>query len=173
MMKLKNILHSIISIGLISPALIFGQECQVVKSMENGNYLVIVEGDTLLAITEQVERNILKQQAELEGVKKEIALQDSLIDKYEETVAQYETTLQNLRDYTNELEGVKSDYQELLAKYKKIKTPLITMDAGIGVTGSSVKPALMPGIAWKRYHLWTFLQKNNFGVLVGTSFQIW
>jgi predicted ribosome quality control (RQC) complex YloA/Tae2 family protein len=141
--------------------------------MNNGNYLVIVEGDTLLAITEQVERNILKQQVELEGAKKEIALKDSLIDKYEQTVAQYETTLQNLRDYTEELEGVKSDYQELLAKYKKIKTPLITMDAGIGVTGSSVKPALMPGIAWKRYHLWTFLQKNNFGVLVGTSFQIW
>ncbi len=150
-----------------------GQDAEVVRAYENGGYLVVIDGDTLLAITEEVERNLLKRQAELESFQKRVAMQDSLIEAYHKTIDQYETTLNDLKTYTEELEGIKSDYQELLAKYKKIKTPLITMDAGVGLTGSEMKPAFMPGIAWRNYHLWTLVQKNNFGILVGTTFRIW
>jgi len=146
-----------------------GQECRVVKDNQDGSYLVQIGDKTLLAISEEQERNVLKTKQDLTDALREIAIKDQLLARYDKVRAQYDTTLQQQKEYTAELESVTQGYKKLAADYRRLKEPWVTVDGGIGATGGETEPAVMLGIGIRAFRLSAFFQKKNSGALVGVS----
>jgi len=146
--------------------------CKVVKDYGDGSYFVRINGKDLLAITEQMQKNTLKQRADLWTAQKEIALKDSLLAKYDLAKAWYDTTLKAQKEYIAELEDVLDDYKKLVKDLKKLKgEPWFTVSGGIGATGNDLdQPAVLMGLGiFRRLRVWGLFQENNTGVVLGTT----
>lgn len=157
---------------MFSASHVLAQECKIVKTYPNGNYLVEIDGKTFITITEDQERKILKLKRDLLDAQSEIVLKDSLLSAYERTKAWYDTTLSRQKEYIAELEKVLKGYKELVQDYKKLKgEPWLTFEGGIGATGDK-KPAVVMGLGIRCLRVYGFLQESNGGVLLGVSYPI-
>jgi len=47
---------------------------------------------------------------------------------------------------------------------------MISVEGGVGLTGSDYDPAVMAGLRYSKIHVWGFFQQKNSGVLIGTHF---
>jgi len=148
-------------------------DCKVVKKYENGCYLVQIGDNTYFAMTEKVERKILKTEKDLVAAEKKIALKDSLITNYNETIVRYDSTLKKLKKYNVELEDILKNYKELLKDYKKLKEPYLTFNGGIGVTGKNYKPVVLMGIGFSEFNVWGVFQERNSGLMIGKQFRLY
>jgi len=156
-------------------SLVLGQEtipAQVVKQYPNGCYLVQIGGQTYLAITESIEKEMLKVKRDVLDAQKEILLKDSLMANYDRTIAWYDTTINNMRAYIKELEEVLNGYKSLLRDYKRLKKPWVTLDGGVGITGDDSKPAVSMGMGIRQLRIYFFFQEKNAGILVGKQFRV-
>jgi|GEM_PF-1918616 len=146
--------------------------CQILETYANGSCLVKIGRDTLLAISAQMAKEQLKMNSDLKAAKQEIALKDSLLEKYGHIKIQYDTTLARQKVYMNELESVLEGYKNLVKDYKKLKSePWVNFEFGIGATGET-KPSLLMGLGVRRFRVYGFLQENNGGVLAGAAFPL-
>ena len=146
-----------------------GQECKVIKDYQDGSYLVQIGNKNLLAISEEQEKNFLNTRTELMDARRTIAVKDQLLANYDKVKAQYDTTLQQQKEYIAELESVSQGYKRLAADYKRLKEPWVTVDGGIGATGGDTEPAVVLGIGIRALRLSGFFQKKNSGALIGIS----
>ncbi len=154
---------------LVSQASVsLAEECQIVKDYKDGSYLVKIGDKTLLAISENQEKEVLKLKQDLGTAQQEIARKDELLANYEKVKAQYDITLNRQKEYVAELESIFSGYKDLVQGYKKLKEPWVTFDGGIGATGHT-KPAIMLGLGIRYFRVWGFFQENNAGALAGLS----
>jgi hypothetical protein len=146
------------------------QECSVVDDNEDGSYLVQIGDKQLLAISEEMERNVLKIRRDLLDAQREIFIKDSLLATYELAKAQYDTTLKRQKEYIAELESILDDYKKLVKDLKRLKgEPWFTVSGGVGVTGDGTDPAVLMGLGIRRFRVWGFFQKDNAGVVVGMA----
>ena len=145
--------------------------CTVVKDYGDGSYLVQIGSKTLLAITQEKERQILKLRRDLLDLQKEMTLKDSLSATYDRTLTWYDTTLTHQKEYIAGLENVLTGYKTLLRDYKKLRQPWLTFETGIGATGNA-KPALLLGFGIRQVRLLGFLQEDNAGGFLGASWRL-
>ena len=176
-MKFKSLF--IFYIGLIllilASNIIFAQEtiqCEVVKKYSNGSYLIKVGNKEMLAITESMEKKMLKMNRDLLDAEQKLVFQDSLLANYHKTTAWYDTTIKNMKAYIAELESVLSGYKGLLKDYKKLRDPWVTVRWGIGATSEDYKPAILMGLGIRRLLISGFIQERNSGLLLGTQFRL-
>jgi hypothetical protein len=80
--------------------------CEVIKALENGSYVVIINSDTMIAITSQAAANSLVLSGEVDRLRKRIALCEGLFDDYDSTMAQYDVVLSGKNEYISGLELV-------------------------------------------------------------------
>ena len=146
--------------------------CRVLKDYGDGSYLVQIGDRTLLAISEEMEKSVLKLRRDLLDAQKEGALKDSLLASYDQATLWYDTTLSRQKEYIAELESVLEGYKKLLKDYKKLREPWFTFEGGLGATGDDREPAVLMGMGIRRLRIWGFLQESNSGAFVGTTFPL-
>jgi hypothetical protein len=170
-MHLRQIILPVLFIlSVLYPA--FGQhECQALHTYPDGSYLVKIDNRQYRALSEEQMQRLLKMEVELKAFKEKYQLADSLLKTYEKAVVQYDTTLNRHKRYVAELEDIHQGYKDLLADYKKLYNPALSLELGAGMTGS-FEPALMTGLRYNYVHLWGFLQRQNSGILIGTHFNL-
>ena len=146
------------------------QQCAVLEAMPQGAYLVSIEDEKMLAITRDMAAEPLKQVAILEALKKEIAAKEALLESLLKAEGHYQQLVDRQREYITGLEQTMQGYKELARDYKKLSgEPWLTFDIGLGATGGDTDPAVLAGVAIKRFKVWGFLQEENSGVLIGTT----
>ncbi|NOZ61562.1 MAG: hypothetical protein GXO74_07750 [Calditrichaeota bacterium] len=148
------------------------QKCQIVKEYPDGSVLIKINDKEMLAITQDMERRMLKLKRDVLDAEKEILLKDSLLANYDNTIGQYEKTITQMKDYIQELEYVLKGYKSLARDYKKMHAPWLSLRFGVGATSRDHKPAIMMGLDVRRILISGFVQERNSGVLVGTSFRL-
>lgn len=146
--------------------------CRIVKQYSDGSMLIEINGKKMLAITENMEKNMLKMRRDLLDAQKEIVLKDSLLANYDVTITQYEKSIANMKAYISELESIMKGYKQLANEYKRINEPWVNVNFGMGATSDDKKPALLMGIDVRRILLTGFIQERNSGVFIGTRFRI-
>ncbi|MDW7682160.1 MAG: hypothetical protein SCK70_16475 [bacterium] len=147
-------------------------QCAVIKKYPNGSYLVQIGDQKLLAITQSMEKKMLRLNRDLMDAERTILLKDSLLSNYYRTVAWYDTTIHNMKAYNAELEEILNGYKGLLRDYKKMKTPWLTASWGIGATGENYKPSVLMGLGIRNLMISGFMQERNSGIMVGTKFRL-
>lgn len=153
------------------------QDCHIVKDYQDGSYLVKINNKTVLAISEEMEKNMLKMQRDLLDAQREIAEKDKLLADYENFKAQYKVTLDHQQEYIKELESVLEGYKGMHAKYKELKEPWLTIEAGVGATdgedeAGNSNSAVILGLGIRQIRIWGFLQEKNTGALIGLTYPI-
>ena len=149
-----------------------GAVCKIIRNYDNGSRLVKIGDETFLAISKDIERNLLKVKVDLENTQKQIALKDSMIENFDCTLAAYDSTIRHMRDYIGELESILAGYKGLLRDYKRLKASPVTLELGLGATGSAKKPAILMGTGIYKFRIWGQLQENNSGAFIGSSFPL-
>lgn len=171
---IKN-LFIILLLFLFFAANSFAQEnvtCQVLKKNSDGSYLIKVGDEELMAITQTMEKKMLKMHTDLKAAVQKLAAKDTMMNFYQKTIAKYDSTMRYMKDYIAELEEILNGYKGLLKDYKKMRTPWVTVNWGIGATSSDYKPAVMMGLGIRKLKLSGFIQERNSGILLGTQFKI-
>lgn len=177
MARNRSVLWAIaIALAALAPAGARAQEDDidvVVASVnEDGSYVLLIDGQPMLAITEEMARNSLKARADLLAAERKLAIKDSLLASYEMVRERYDTTLARQREYIVELEQVAEGYKQLLEDYKRLRgEPWLSLEGGLGATGDE-DPAILVGAAIRRVRIWGFFQESNAGALLGVSLPI-
>jgi hypothetical protein len=161
----------VLYMSILLGTLLHAQECEIVKDNGDGSYVVRIEGQELLAITEQMQKNALKMKNDLDQANQILAQNDALIKKYEVAVEQYKKTLDDQKEYVGGLEEIVKEYKALVKDYKKLKQPWLTFDVGAGAT-KKTKPAVIFGLGIRSIRVGAFLQENNGGVIASYSIPI-
>lgn len=143
------------------------QECQVQKKNDDGTYYVKIDGQVYLAITREMAEKELLTKKELENARKEIARLEAIVEDFKKYREQCEVTLKGKDDLITEYKGLADSYKSLSKNYEKLKTPILTAEVGVGITGKDTQPALLAGLGFKKIRLFGFFQKQNAGVMVG------
>ncbi|MBC8186345.1 hypothetical protein H8E88_35125 [candidate division KSB1 bacterium] len=149
------------------------EQCQVVKKYPNGCLLVQSGDNTYLAITEAMEKEMLKMKRDIMDAERKMVLKDSLLANVNQTISWYETTIKNMKAYMTELEAVLNGYKGLVKDYKKLKEPLFVFKGGIGATGKDYKPAVLVGLGIRDFSMWGILQERNAGLIIGKQFRLY
>ena len=140
------------------------------------------------------ERNQLKERLKLTGtaakeVQKLSEDYRNLSVDYASLNQKYKTTLDNsvelndkykkkateILNLAEQYDGLVKEYNDLTKKYRDIAISggsFIQFDVGLGVTSNdgSAEGAALIGMSISKVNVWGFLQRDNSGVLVGTSF---
>lgn len=139
----------------------------------NGKYMIVMPGDTLMAITPKDVRESLERDSELARLKGEAASKDSLIAQLRRTVNSGDALVGKFKAYDDTLAKQMEGYRNLAALVEKYHSrgTRLSLEIGGGVTGG--EPALLGGVAIYRVRAWTFIQKDNIGAMLGANLPIW
>lgn len=151
------------------------QSAQVVRSLGNNRFEVVIGRDTMVAFPDSALRRMLLEKNEGDRVRKLVAAQDSIIAQYDRTVTAGTVMRTAAQAYVTSLEEQVADYEKLAENYRKLlrgAAPRLSVVGGVGATGSDTEPALMAGVELGRLRVLWFGQENNQGVLAGGSFRI-
>ena len=165
----------VVALALV-PGSILAQDsipARVIKALPNGSYIVLIRGDTMLAITQAMARAALIREAELAGVRREVAVKDTLIATYEVAAKWYDSTLARQRTLIAQLDSLYRGYRNLASGYKSLsREPWLTFEGGLGATGNRNKPAVLAGLGIRQVRIWGFLQEANAGGFEGVSLRL-
>ncbi len=147
--------------------------CTVIRAHDAGGYTIEISGRRYRAITEDQMRQLLTLNQRLQEADSMIKLKDALLSRYDTIIGQYEATLTAQNIYAAQLDSLYRGYKEVAAGYKRLSgEPLLSIEAGLGLTGSDTKPSLLAGIGVWRFRVWGFFQENNSGALFGINWRI-
>ena len=171
---MKNIRLFVI-LGLIMPLIqIFAQDSiRLISPMARGTYKVEINGQEYRAIPTDMMKKLLGLQVLLDAKDKELVAKDSLLAAYAKTDHWYKMLVTQHKNYINGLEEVLKGYKNLLGDYKRLKEPRLTVQAGIGASGSDTKPAVLFGLGIYDFRVWGLFQERNSGVLLGGNLKLW
>lgn len=145
------------------------QTAEVLQKKPNGSYVVVIEGDTLLAITKKMAKKQLKLKVDLDAARKALQINDSMLTAYEKVESRYKKIFIQQKEYIAQQEKVLEGYKGLLKDYKKLKGEAwLTFEGGLGASGDS-NPAILMGLGIRRLRLWGFMQESNSGGLIGVA----
>ena len=160
---------------VLSPATAASQPtARVLRPNGDGTFDVVIGNDTLLAVSTAVMRRALSVRADLDAAKKEIAVKDSMIRAFQNTLAAYDSLRVRQRAYVTAVEEQLSGYMRLADGYKRLanRQEWLAFDGGVGITGGDTKPTLLVGVGVRRVRLWSVLQERNSGAMLGVHLPI-
>jgi hypothetical protein len=146
---------------------------KVIGRLSNGSLLVVIRGDTMLAISQQTARQSLTLNADLTAARQEAAVKDSLIRRYQFALQWYDSTVTRQRVLISELDSLYRGYRNVASGYKRLAgEPWLTFNGGLGATGRDHKPSILAGLAIRHILVWGFLQEANAGGGVGVTLRL-
>jgi hypothetical protein len=144
------------------------QECTA-TAVEGGGYKVTIAGTEYYALTQKAVKATEAAFASQKTAEENLARAEKMIAQYKELSTQYEATMARQKEYVAELEHTLQGYRDLVAQYRELKEPWLTVEGGIGLTGKDTQPAVMLGLGIRSLRLWGFAQKDNTGAMAGIS----
>ncbi|HEX7090839.1 MAG TPA: hypothetical protein VF192_11935 [Longimicrobiales bacterium] len=146
------------------------REATILKKNDDGSYVVLIDGDTLLAITRAMAAEDLNRRREVQLLRADVALKDSLIASYERTIGSFATFRQRDAEYVKALEEQLARYRELYetARQLRDRERWFALEGGLGATGDT-RPALLAGVGVRAVRAWAFLQEENAGWFIGLN----
>jgi hypothetical protein len=148
-------------------------DATVLKRNENGSYIVVIGGDTLLAITKEMSKKSLIVKTELDAARKNIVLKDTMIATLERLETSYKEVHKKQIDYIADLDSLVIGYKKLAKGYKRLSgEPWVTFSGGIGASGGNEEPFVLAGLGIRRFRVWALLQESNAGAAIGLTFPI-
>jgi hypothetical protein len=159
--------------GIAHVPALHAQTAQVLACGPNGCE-VVINGDTLTALKQFIVDSIPIWRAELKLLRAENVRFQRAIELHDVASDALTKASGDARAYITELEAQRTGYKELAEGYKKLNASgrWLSLDAGLGITGSDTKPSMMVGVGLSKLRVWGFLQENNAGAMVGTHFPI-
>lgn len=170
----------IFSLSALSVNLCYGQEITDVQA-KGDNYQMKIDGKMYLAIPLETVRQILKDNVELEALKKEKAVlkkelitKAELIDSYETANKVYVKNFKIKNDIIEQTNKLYEGYKDLAKGYKKLHgEPFFRFSGGIGAIRESdtrdLVPVVLLGVSMKRLNIWGYLSTNQTGFIVGAN----
>ncbi|MCK4791095.1 MAG: hypothetical protein KAV87_45600 [Desulfobacteraceae bacterium] len=158
----------------------YGQEITDVQA-KGDNYQMKIDGEMYLAIPLEKVRQILKENAELEAVKKELAVlkkelvaKAELIDSYETANKAYVKNFKIKNDIIEQTNKLYEGYKDLAKGYKKLRgEAFFRFSGGVGAIRESdtrdLVPVVLLGVSMKRLNIWGYLSTNQTGFIVGAN----
>ena len=147
------------------------QTCELIGS-DAGHHLVIIDGDTCVAMPYKVAKQVLKDAEELEAARQTLQRTRDLLKSAENLNVSYDNhfKLQNaLVEQTRELY---KGYKELAQGYKRVKGEApIRLSGGIGAIkdDDDYIPVVLVGASVWRLNAWAFLNKHDSGFIFGAN----
>jgi len=149
----------------------YGQDCRVVEKRGEGMYIIKIGDKELFAVPRESLEKALETKKELETARQQIARLEDLVADYEKYRKQCKETIDSKEDVIKELKSIVALYKGLTDNYSKLKTPLVTAEIGVGITGDT-EPAVMLGVGFRKFRVYGFFQKENSGAMVGLALPI-
>lgn len=150
---------------------VIAEECQVVRQTDNGNYVVKIDGKEYLALSEENEKKIVKLRRLFDDEQKKSKRLEEIAEDFKLFREKADASLKNKDDIIKELKSIIELYKNMTREYERIKSPLVTAEVGVGLTGDT-EPAVMLGIGFKKLRIYGFFQKENAGAMVGLALPI-
>jgi hypothetical protein len=147
------------------------RDCKVKHDNKDGTYLVTINGQTLFAVPRGMLENALAAKKELEIAKARITRLEEIVELFKKRRDQADVTINRKEEIIKELKSIIELYKNMTREYKRIKSPLVTAEVGVGLTGDT-EPAVMLGIGFKKLRIYGFFQKENAGAMVGLALPI-
>jgi hypothetical protein len=146
---------------------------RVIASYADGSHKVVVGNDTLWAITTKMAKQFADSMSLLARLRGEATARDTLIGQLRTTVMRADTTVAKYNAYTTVLQQQADGYKHLadLVERHHARGSRLALELGGGLTGGD--PAVIAGLSVYRVRLWTFLQRDNAGGMLGASLPIW
>ena len=147
------------------------QTCELIGS-DAGHHLVIIDGDTCVAMPYEVAKQVLKDAEELEATEQKLKRTEDLLKSAENLNKSYDNhfKLQNaLVEQTRELY---KGYKELAQGYKRVKGEApIRLSGGVGAIkdDDDYIPVVLVGASVWRLNAWAFLNKKDSGFIFGAN----
>jgi hypothetical protein len=149
----------------------YAQDCRIVEKRSEDTYIIKIGDKELYAVPGETLAKALETKKELEIALKQIARLEGLVAEYEKYREQCKETIDRKEEVIKELKSIVDLYKGLTDNYSKLKTPLVTAEIGVGVTGDT-EPAVMLGVGFRKFRVYGFFQKENVGAMVGLALPI-
>lgn len=170
----------IFSLSVLSANWCYGQQIEEVQA-EGNNFRMKIDGRIYLAIPLETVQQILKDNVELEALrkekavlKKELVAKDELIDSYETANMAYEKNFKIKNDIIEQTHKLYEGYKDLAKNYKKVHgEAFFRFSGGVGAIRESdtrdLVPVVLLGVSMKRLNIWGYLSTNQTGFIVGAN----
>ena len=170
----------IFSLSVLSANWCYGQQIEEVQA-EGNNYQMKIDGEMYLAIPWKTVQQILKDNVELEALrkekavlKKELVAKDELIDSYETANKAYVKNFEIKNDIIELTNELYKGYKDLAKDYKKLRgEAFFRFSGGVGAIRESdtrdLVPVVLLGVSMKRLNIWGYLSTNQTGFIVGAN----
>lgn len=173
LVSLRRLLAAACVLGAVGAQPLPAQTARVLGCAPNGCE-VVINGDTLTALKQFIIDSIPIWRSDLKLLRAENVRLQRAIELHDAASEALTKASGDARAYITELEAQRNGYKDLAEGYKKLNAGgrWLSLDAGLGITGSDTKPSMMVGVGLSKLRVWGFLQENNAGALIGTHLAI-
>lgn len=157
------------------PRLASAQVVKLDAPQPNGSRTLTIDGTPFLAITMDQARRIRILDDSLTLLVQQLRIRDSMLALQRQSDSAEVAYRTHLSNYATELELQVNRYRELASGYKRLSNQgrTLTFEAALGASGHDTEPAILAGFGIRSVRIFGFLQKDNFGGLLGLSLPIW
>jgi hypothetical protein len=141
----------------------------------NGSWTLTIDGASFLALPIEIAKRIRILDDSLTLLVQQLRIRDSMLALQHQSDSAEVAYREHLSAYASELELQVDRYRDLASGYKRLSNMgrTLTFEAALGASGSDTEPAILAGFGLRSVRVFGFLQKDNFGGLIGMSLPIW
>ncbi len=173
----RHIAGLLVALLVLAGGLRTAQAQQVVlgKKQPNGSWTLTIDGAAFLALPTDLAKRIQILDDSLTLLVQQLRIRDSMLTLQRQSDSAEVAYREHLNAYASELELQVNRYRELASGYKRLSNMgrTLTFEAALGASGSDTEPAILAGFGIRSVRVFGFLQKDNFGGLIGMSLPIW
>ncbi len=151
------------------------QQVILKEKQANGSWTLTIDGAGFLALPNELAKRIRILDDSLSLLVQQLRIRDSMLTLQRQSDSAEVAYREHLNAYASELELQVNRYRELASGYKRLSNMgrTLTFEAALGASGSDTEPAILAGFGIRSVRVFGFLQKDNFGGLIGMSLPIW
>jgi hypothetical protein len=161
----------IVALSIIGPAAAHAQDTSwhqanvSLRRRAADGYEVVIDGDTMRAITTNTMQVLLKQASDLKALQNDLDIAQSILPSYDRTVKACMSAHAIDADVIR-LQGEQiDDYKSLAKRLETIQNPWLTWQAGVG--RDAVGPAVVAGLGLKQLRGWITAQDGRTAWFLG------
>ncbi len=167
-------LSALVTVSSACGSPVWGQDSlRVLQRNGDGSYSVQIGRDTLLAIPVEWARRAILSATERSQLQRDVQYRDTLLALYRLGGRLADSALARCKEYSFQVDSLYRGYRSLAEGYRRLsRDAWLTLDGGLGASGSDRSPAVLLGLGIRRVRLWGFFQERNSGGFLGVSLRL-
>ncbi len=185
---------SCILFAVCLPLSLYGQSCAVKRKMDDGYYLIEIDGKSYQAfavdnpngehviLTSDAARKVLFRndslKAEIAALTQRAEAKDSLIAQMDRTIAAYDSNTNAQNSLLTQTNTLYKGYRDLYLDLKRnFEQPWLQVSGGLGVVresegDQSFLPVILLGLSVHKFSVWGFLNSEQSGFIFGVNYPL-